>query len=361
MMKKKLIFVMILFLIQSCKENVIPPDDPGEINTLYKLTGKICEVKNEVKTYLEGVKVKLNADSSYTNSEGEFVFNNLIAGTYDIEIQKEGYGKETKSIKIEGSVTDIEVEYTLSIRYKLNGKIYEDKNGVKTYLEGVMVKLITASTYTNIQGEFVFNNLTEGLYVIQIEKEGYKKETKSVDIEGPATIIEVEFALLPLVDYLPLYVGKKWKYIRKQVNSSMSTVNQYGLAIWEIISKENTSGGTKYNLREVWDDSIHRVDIDSYGQLIKDTTWTEIVITNFSFLELNNQVVEISSPPPTFKFLVNRYDIMQDSVRVSPIGDPIFWSYLIVKPAKGISYMRMGGGHSSFFWYNMYTQIEESQ
>ena len=130
---------------------------------------------------LVGVNISVVGTEFYSISgiDGNFEIRNLTAGTHTVLASRTGYYPKTiENVVIPaGGETQLEVNLTVMPGSLLQGTVIAgDSNSP---LSGVLITIIgenkdTLSTYTNINGEFVFPGLTEGNYTIQFEKEGYR-------------------------------------------------------------------------------------------------------------------------------------------------------------------------------------------
>jgi len=166
------------------------------IETTYSIT---FSVSNETADAIEGATVNIDGEGEKTTgANGEVIFE-LVNGDYDYTITAEGYEEATGSFNIEGS--DITKNITLSAVstyiHSVPGILTEvypnpatERITIESELEIRSLELI------NLTGNMVFsdqprakksilkiNNLESGIYLLQINFENGKSETKRVVIE----------------------------------------------------------------------------------------------------------------------------------------------------------------------------------
>ena len=130
---------------------------------------------------LVGVNISVVGTGFYNISgvDGNFEIGNISAGTYTVLASRTGYYPKTIEDVVvpAGGETQLNVNLTAMPGSLLQGTVIAADTD--SPLPGVLITIIgenknTLSTYTNINGEFVFPGLTEGNYTIQFEKEGYR-------------------------------------------------------------------------------------------------------------------------------------------------------------------------------------------
>ena len=136
-----------------------------------------------------GADVTINdssQQSAVTNSKGGFLFGNIMAGSYEVTISKDGYKTHNASVTITDTIVNINVVLK---KLGIEGKVFA-LNG--SPLAGAGVEITGAerkSTLTDSAGYFVFGNIPVGDYQITISKEQYKPNNKTIKVaEGVATI-----------------------------------------------------------------------------------------------------------------------------------------------------------------------------
>ncbi len=154
------------------------------------LTGKVIYNSNP----LNNVKITLTQNSIqiaivYTNSIGDYVVNDLVDGTYDIEADlSPTYTKDIRQVIINPSQTtnrDIQLNLAPS---SVIGKVTYSNNP----LSGVLIEILNTAyqTNTNSTGDYLINNLPSGTYTIRASKLGYNTaQTPFTAVPGIQSII----------------------------------------------------------------------------------------------------------------------------------------------------------------------------
>ncbi len=115
-----------------------------------------------------------------TNDPGDYVFEDIPAGTYDYKVEKEGYLTVEDQVAVEEDVTVdvILIQETFTVSFNVAD---EDNNDITD-------AVITFGNVTNDPGDYVFEDIPEGTYNYKVEKEGYLTVEDQVAVEEDVTM-----------------------------------------------------------------------------------------------------------------------------------------------------------------------------
>lgn len=153
---------------------------------MYNTTSYTVRVKEDDKFALQGATVTI-LDRAYTSDEnGKVSIAEIVAGTYTVKVEKEGYMPLEQQIDVIRGDNEIKV---LSLS-KVVEKLYTLQGVVKDYvtedpLVDVQVSTSGRTVRTNPAGEFSFDKLTLGDYKLILSKSGYedKEHTASLKVD----------------------------------------------------------------------------------------------------------------------------------------------------------------------------------
>ncbi|MDO8743902.1 MAG: carboxypeptidase-like regulatory domain-containing protein, partial [Candidatus Brocadiaceae bacterium] len=160
-------------------------------------------VNDEDEFPLKNVSISLTGTNNYsesteTDEDGYYFFENLAAGDYALRASKSGYQSASVDISLdEGEAYEVK---TLMLEVSVTGTIYgyvRDIKGdpienVRLALKGLKTKY-NAKTAADKDGFFEFNDLDADTYVIKAKKKRYRPAKTSVKLEEAETQeIEIE-------------------------------------------------------------------------------------------------------------------------------------------------------------------------
>ena len=160
-------------------------------------------VYDENDNSLKGVTVTIAgnnfSDSTETESNGYYEFDELAEGDYTLTYEKEGYETQTINISLEKETVFVVDDVTMEEIEK--GKIYgyvvkingDPIESVRLRLKGIKTK-VSKNTSSDADGFFEFTGLGADTYVILAKKRGYKK-TKQIVKLGDAESQEIEIEM----------------------------------------------------------------------------------------------------------------------------------------------------------------------
>lgn len=161
-------------------------------------------VTDDESNPLEGVAVNLyyyqqSIQQTTTDSNGEYNFPAVAAGSYGINFYKNLYGPLTvfQTISLNGS---IEVNPTLfPVGGILTGTVFSSIDALP--LAGAAVVLsqennASTSFTTSANGEFTFLNVPSGLNILNVTMPNFETETATINLQQSA-IGSIDFTLFP--------------------------------------------------------------------------------------------------------------------------------------------------------------------
>ena len=158
-------------------------------------TGDLTVTVTDTKgNKLEDVSVKVNGASLKTDANGNVTFTDLEAGTYVVEISKDGYVSESHTVVI---MANKEISLTVDLdKIDTTGDLVvnvTDTDG--NVLKDVTVTVNGNTLTTNADGTVTFEDLEAGIYEVIISKDGYQSQTTMLTIEsGKVYTLDAELA-----------------------------------------------------------------------------------------------------------------------------------------------------------------------
>lgn len=155
---------------------------------------------------LEGVSITLGNELGTlalrsTNIQGDYLFSNMLVGTYYLTASKFNFDSDTTSVQILSDRT-VRADFNLfpntpATVGAYSGSIIDDvTNG---YLSGVRVVLVGRSieTTTDDIGRFQFNNILPGTYQVVFTLDDYETVTRDLEIFAGQTSRDPLIKMMP--------------------------------------------------------------------------------------------------------------------------------------------------------------------
>ncbi len=105
---------------------------------------------------------------------GEYVFEDLEAGTYEYEVEKDGFFPTEDEIKVEEDVT---VNVTLDKAHTVTFEVTDIKNNEITDA------VITFDGVEYDEGEYIIENIEEGTYDYKVKRDGFLPVENNIDVD----------------------------------------------------------------------------------------------------------------------------------------------------------------------------------
>lgn len=169
---------------------------PGTLN------GKVVDLENSTAIANATVVLQGTIYQTKTDTNGNFVFSNVPAGTYTVEVTYDGYEKATQSVTITAGATTNATIQLKKINQVQLGKIIGSVKvfGSITPIAGakVTVKDSTVTTTTDNTGNFTLDNLNYGTYTLTVSKDGYIAATKTVEVNTASVNVDFNLETVPV-------------------------------------------------------------------------------------------------------------------------------------------------------------------
>ena len=177
----------------------VPPNATGQNFTATQLTYSIAgKVTDGSGNPLSGVNVSDNVGHNITTaSNGNYVLNPLLPGTYTITPAKSGYTFSPPSISVTVPPNATEQNFTATqLTYSIAGKVTD---GSGNPLSGVNVSDNVGHNITTASnGNYVLNPLLPGTYTVTPAKSGYTFSPPSISVTVPPDATEQNFTATQL-------------------------------------------------------------------------------------------------------------------------------------------------------------------
>lgn len=198
------IFILIVILVlQSCSEEQ-GTTTTGPVDKQYGSLDGVINISN-TNVPLEGVIVTIAGLSSTTNSNGEYSFNNIEVGTYNLSASRSGYLDFLQSVQMKQGANTFTFTLVPSLASFVNGKV---KNGLGNPMMNLNVSVGSRSDITDAEGNYSIEGVAPGLATIQVFSVEYYDDYSQqfqMPTSGARTInITLISTVLPQVSWIDL-------------------------------------------------------------------------------------------------------------------------------------------------------------
>lgn len=145
-------------------------------------------ITDKSKTGIEGVSITINNTnnnySTVTDSQGNYSFIGIKAGTYNSAISKDGFMTLSSTDSYKTSSTK---NFELVKFYNISGKIFAAQTG--DIIENAQIEIVnsTNKVNSNNSGEYSLSNITEGSYILTVSKVGFSDSEQTITITDNIT------------------------------------------------------------------------------------------------------------------------------------------------------------------------------
>ena len=169
----------------------------------YEVAGEVIEsdaTENDAdNAMIEGASILLEGENgvfeAVSGADGAFGFEDVPEGEYTLTVSKEGYITVIKEVFVDSNmfyriVIDLDAVNTLTGKVSVADDDNDFGNNAPLPLEGAAVTItrlsstnaFTYTALTDADGEYSFNGLTVGRYIITVSKEGYRTVTQQFNV-----------------------------------------------------------------------------------------------------------------------------------------------------------------------------------
>ncbi len=120
--------------------------------------------------------------SSTSSADGSYEFGSVGNGNYSMTVQAEGFGRVTiQQMNITGQAA-VQRDVTLDVAYMIGGSVLSEegrplaKATVQAFSMTNRAETTRSTVETNAAGEFLFDDVSKGVYTLMFIAEGYKNE-----------------------------------------------------------------------------------------------------------------------------------------------------------------------------------------
>ena len=229
----------------------------------------------------DSITVVLGMDIAYTDSDGVFEFDDVLAGTYTLHIEYEGYSPLDTIIDVD---SDLNLTFYLELlRYTVSGWI-ELEGLISGNWDSTVVTLGDWTTLTNESGYFEFDDVLPGEYDFGATHDtDYIPFDTTLDVEDNVSLEITLHRVEPLLGNIFVFVSLEGggslagtRVILQETNDTMTT---------------NPSGRARFRNVEYGDYTLE-VSRDNYQTVITDVSLYSPAETVYVTLNLKRGVID---------------------------------------------------------------------
>jgi hypothetical protein len=143
-------------------------------------------VVNTADQPIRGAAVRIDNTVIPTNSGGEFRFTMVNPGIYTIYYDAPGYVGQTQIIIVTTGNTVTPPKVVLDALGQISGRVVNESGRP---MSGVAVRIDATTIPTNSRGEFRFTQVRSGIYTVNYEAAGYRKQVQEYIAVTPNAIV----------------------------------------------------------------------------------------------------------------------------------------------------------------------------
>jgi len=244
-------------------EIVVEDDDVTETVVLEEFYTITFEPQKEDGTPLEEAVITLD---EVEKEAGDYVFENLLPGSYDYTAEKEGYHTVEGNIEVVDEDLDVDVVMNL-ITYMITFDVIDEHD------QAIDNAIITLDEQHNDPGNYIFEDLLPGFYDYIVEKEGYFTAEGDIEVEDEdavkTIVLSVDDTSLDEIyaEEFTVYPNPANDRITIESTKTMNKIQLINLS--GQVNKDITVDGTRADL--------HVNDIEPGGYFVRIHTKNNII------------------------------------------------------------------------------------
>lgn len=185
-------------------------------NPLYSISGAITRISGNP---LSGVVVQASSgDFAISDAQGRYTIPISLTGTYVLTPSLPGYLADPTSQVVQINTSNaINIDFSMKANYTFSGRVTSSNDG--SPISDATVSITQGSTtffvITNNAGEYIFNNVPEGAYLLSVKRDGYMGLLDhQLSLTAPTTLDLTLSPLQPIFNsvYIPLTLREYIKF-----------------------------------------------------------------------------------------------------------------------------------------------------